>query len=621
MKQFRRFAFIIADLSLIELSYLIALLLVENSNEMMNFILNKYVIFIGMIYIAIFLLFKLYDNLWSYASIREFLSVGIANLISGMMVYILMMNIGLLSLFNMNIIATILAMISTIAIRVSPRFLRKEMKMGKNKNSKTMDRVMIVGAGSAGDMILKEILSSKYSRFDPVVMVDDDTLKVGRSILGVKIVGTTNDIEKIAHDRKIDLIIIAMPSVDNNIKAEIIEKCKKTSCKLKIIPGLYQILDSNKTIKDKIRDVEVEDLLKRDTIKLDSEGINGYIKNKVVLVTGGGGSIGSELCRQIATFSPKELIMLDIYENSIYDIQNELKYMYSDLNLIVLIASIRDKKRMEQIFKKYHPDIVFHAAAHKHVPLMEDSPTEAIKNNIFGTYNLADEADKYKTEKFVMISTDKAVNPTSVMGATKRVCEMIVQAFNEKSNTEFVAVRFGNVLGSNGSVIPLFKRQISNGGPVTVTHKDITRFFMLIPEAVQLVIQAGAYAKGGEIFVLDMGEPVKIYTLAEELIRLSGLEPNKDIEIKITGLRPGEKLYEELLMSEEGLQKTKNEKIFIGKPTFKDLEWLNEELESLKFIVDKDDKKLILNKLKQIVPTFKNPSEVNNIKEHSEIMN
>lgn len=469
-------------------------------------------------------------------------------------------------------------------------------------------------------MILREILNSKYSRFNPVAIVDDDKMKVGRSILGVKILGTTDDVEKITKEKDIDSIIIAMPSVDNEVKARIIEKCKKTGCKLKIIPGLYQILNSTTTMQDKIRDVEVEDLLGRESIKLDNEGIEDYINGKTVLVTGGGGSIGSELCRQIAKFSPKMLIILDIYENNAYDIQNELKNDFKDLNLKVLIGSIRDRRRLDMIFNKYKPNIVFHAAAHKHVPLMEESPSEAIKNNVFGTFNVAEAADRYKVKRFVMISTDKAVNPTNIMGATKRCCEMIVQAFNERSDTEFVAVRFGNVLGSNGSVIPLFKKQIKNGGPVTVTHKDITRFFMLIPEAAQLVLQAGAYARGGEVFVLDMGKPVKIYDLAEDLIRLSGLEPGNDIAIKVTGLRPGEKLYEELLMSEEGLKDTGHKKIFVGKPTFKDMEGLVEDLTSLKFVIEKGDKQAITDKLKEIVPTFKDPEEVNcMVKKYEEV--
>lgn len=622
MRGMRRLALVIADLFLVELSYLISFFLVT-SNDIAGFeLIKRNMLFIGLGYIVVFWIFRLYESLWRYASIDEFLCTVAANLIAGTGIYLIMNFFGTHIRVNVNIIAMIFAMAFTIAIRVGFRLLRRGVTFIPDiKKDKNKERALIIGAGSAGDMILREILNSKYSKFNPIAIVDDDMMKVGRSILGVKIVGTTNDVENIAKEKDIDTIIIAMPSATNEEKAKIIEKCKKTGCKLKIIPGLYQILNSTTTIQDKIRNVEVEDLLGRESIKLDNEGIEDYIKDKTVIVTGGGGSIGSELCRQIAKFSPKMLIIFDIYENNAYEIQNELGESYRNLNLKVLIGSVRDRKRLDVIFNKYRPDIVFHAAAHKHVPLMEESPGEAIKNNVFGTFNVSEAADKYGVKRFVMISTDKAVNPTNIMGATKRCCEIIVQAFNERSKTEFVSVRFGNVLGSNGSVIPLFKNQIKNGGPVTVTHKDITRFFMLIPEAAQLVLQAGAYAKGGEVFVLDMGKPVRIYDLAEDLIRLSGLEPGSDIEIKVTGLRPGEKLYEELLMSAEGLQTTGHEKIFVGKPTFKDLERLTEELESLKFVIDKCDKKLVADKLKEIVPTFKDPEEVNcRVKEYNGAM-
>lgn len=614
MRGMRRFALVIADLFLVELSYFISFFLVMSSDLAAFELIKRNMIFIGLGYIFVFWIFKLYESLWRYASIDEFLCTVAANLLAGTTVYFVMDFMGMHIRLNVNIIAMIFTMVFTIGIRISFRLWRRGLAFIPDiKKDKNKERALIVGGGSAGDMILREILNSKYSRFNPVAIVDDDKMKVGRSILGVKILGTTDDVEKITKEKDIDSIIIAMPSVDNEVKARIIEKCKKTGCKLKIIPGLYQILNSTTTMQDKIRDVEVEDLLGRESIKLDNEGIEDYIKGKTVLVTGGGGSIGSELCRQIAKFSPKMLIILDIYENNAYDIQNELKNDYKDLNLKVLIGSVRDKRRIDGVFNLYRPNIVFHAAAHKHVPLMEESPSEAIKNNVFGTYNVAEAADRYKVKRFVLISTDKAVNPTNIMGATKRCCEMIVQAFNERSETEFVAVRFGNVLGSNGSVIPLFKKQIKNGGPVTVTHKDITRFFMLIPEAAQLVLQAGAYARGGEVFVLDMGKPVRIYDLAEDLIRLSGLEPGNDIAIKATGLRPGEKLYEELLMSEEGLKDTGHKKIFVGKPTFKDMEGLVEDLTSLKFVIEKGDKQAITDKLKEIVPTFKDPEEVNSM--------
>ena len=379
---------------------------------------------------------------------------------------------------------------------------------------------------------------------------------------------------------------------------------------VKIIPSVSELIDNKFSIHS-IRDVKVEDLLGRTVVKLEKEGINDYIRGNTILVTGGGGSIGSELCRQIAKFLPKEIIILDIYENNAYDIQNELIREFKNINIVTLIGSVRDKVRIEQIFKTYKPQIVFHAAAHKHVPLMEYSPSEAIKNNVGGTYNIAQYACKYNVKKFVLISTDKAVNPTNIMGATKRICEMIIQSMNSKSKTEFVAVRFGNVLGSNGSVVPLFKKQIENGGPVTLTHKDITRYFMTIPEAAQLVLQAGAYARGGEIFVLDMGEPVKIYDLAYNLIKLSGFEPNLDINIEITGLRPGEKLYEELLMSEEGLTETKHKKIFIGKPNDFDFDYISNKISELIELSIYGSVEEIKNKLKEIVPTYKEPHEVN----------
>ena len=474
------------------------------------------------------------------------------------------------------------------------------------KYSADQRRVMIVGAGSAGTMIINEMFSKRELKYNPVVLIDDDRYKRGKRISGVKIEGNRYDIPHIAKEKEIDLIVIAIPTLDTKNKNEIIEICTKARCKIQIIPGIYEILTGEASVS-RIKDVELEDLLGREQVSLDGECIKNYINNNNIIVTGGGGSIGSELCRQIAIYNPKSLIIFDIYENNAYDIQNELKYKYPKLHIETLIGSIRDEKRLEEVFSKYDIDVVFHAAAHKHVPLMEDSPKEAIKNNVFGTYKLSKVADKYNVKKFVLISTDKAVNPTNIMGATKRLCEMIIQAMNNESETDFVAVRFGNVLGSNGSVIPLFKKQIANGGPVTVTHKNITRFFMLIPEAAQLVLQAGALAKGGEVFVLDMGKPVKIYDLACDLIRLSGLEPNKDIKIEVTGLRPGEKLYEELLMSEEGLTDTTHNKIYIGKPTFTSYNKLKDKLEQLESLLEENDNDVIKNKMAEIVPTYKRP--------------
>ncbi len=471
---------------------------------------------------------------------------------------------------------------------------KKRIKDGK--------RVLIVGAGDAGTTILRELQNSDKTEYLPIGFVDDDLEKVGNYIYGVKVFGTIDEIERIAEEKQIDNIIIAMPSINQKKLREITERCVSTKKKLQILPGVYQLINGQ-VLASKLKDVDVNDLLGREPVKVNLDEVMGYIENQVVLVTGGGGSIGSELCRQIATHNPKQLIILDIYENNAYELEQELKRNVPELNLVTLIASVRDSVKMDKVFATYKPDIVFHAAAHKHVPLMETSPNEAVKNNILGTYKVVKCADKYGVKRFVQISTDKAVNPTNIMGATKRVCEMIIQAYAKKSKTRFVAVRFGNVLGSNGSVIPLFKKQIANGGPVTVTHKDIIRYFMTIPEAVSLVLQAGAYAKGGEIFVLDMGEQVRIYDLAEKLIRLSGYEPNKDIEIKCTGLRPGEKLFEERLMAEEGLKKTANEKISIGKPLDIDDEKLFRTIDELyKEAYNETDKMKEL--VKELVPTY-----------------
>jgi FlaA1/EpsC-like NDP-sugar epimerase len=436
-------------------------------------------------------------------------------------------------------------------------------------------------------------------------VVDDDFKKYRGKIHGVPILGTREDIHRIVREKKIDEILIAMPSVSKQKIREIVDICKGTKCSLKTLPGVYEIIDGRVDIK-KIRDIQIEDLLGRPPVEVDLESISDYLTNETILVTGGGGSIGSELCRQIASFSPKKLIVFDIYENSVYELQHELERKYGNgLNLQICIGSVRDKNRLKQIFRTYKPQIVFHAAAHKHVPLMESNPMEAIKNNVFGTINVAECADEYRAKRFVLISTDKAVNPTNIMGATKRIAEMVIQAKDRKSKTEFVAVRFGNVLGSNGSVIPLFRKQILEGGPVTVTDSEIIRYFMTIPEAVQLVIQAGAMAKGGEIFVLDMGEPVKIKDLARDLIKLSGFEPDVDIKIEYTGLRPGEKLYEELLMAEEGLRETKHEKIFIGKPVFNDLDQLRKEIEMLKAVLMKEDKELMEVVVRKLVPGYR----------------
>lgn len=463
--------------------------------------------------------------------------------------------------------------------------------------------------------IIIAIQNSMKDKYNIVGIIDDDISKLNRYILGVKVTGTRYDIPKIVKEKDVDIIFFAINKIDAINRRKVLEICQETGVKTRVLPTTEEVIDKQGAINS-LRDVQIEDLLGREAIHLDNKNIQTLIKGKTVLITGGGGSIGSELCRQIVKYNPEKLIILDIYENNLYDIEMELKSDFPKAHIEAIVGSVRDKARLNEIFEEFKPELVFHAAAHKHVPLMENSPLEAIKNNVFGTYNVVNCADEYGTEKFVLISTDKAVNPTNIMGASKRVCEMIVQAKNQVSKTDYVAVRFGNVLGSNGSVIPLFKKQIEKGGPVTVTHKDITRFFMTIPEAVQLILQAVTYAKGGEIFVLDMGEPVKIYDLAVSLIKLLGYEPNVDIPIQITGLRPGEKLYEEILMAEEGLQATKHDKIFVSQPMHLQMSELEEKLDILGKLQydDSYSKQHIKEIMKSVVPTYKQPEKVNNDK-------
>ncbi|MDR7869509.1 MAG: nucleoside-diphosphate sugar epimerase/dehydratase [Tissierellaceae bacterium] len=614
LSKLSRIALVFMDLMLINLAYLLALFIRFEGVIDTQFLsyLPRYLdnaIYITIIKIGIFYYFKMYKTMWRYASITELYSIVTAIMVSNAAVlsflFIRQANLPR----SIYILTTLIDMTLVGGLRFSFRAFDRNLSSNVKKKD-TMKRIMIIGAGDAGVMVIREYRNHVQLNSKPVVIIDDDIKKQGQVINGVPVVGGRQSILSAVDSYHIDEIIIAIPSASRKETREIIDICKETKCKLKILPGIYELIDGNVSIK-KIRDVEIGDLLGREEIKVDLDEISSYIANKVVMVTGGGGSIGSELCRQIAGFKPKELIILDIYENTAYDIQNELKRKHSDLKLKVLIGSIRDKSRIHDIFREEKPDVVFHAAAHKHVPLMEDSPKEAIKNNVFGTLNLVQAADIYNVKKFVMISTDKAVNPTNIMGASKRICEMIVQSMNVNSKTDFVAVRFGNVLGSNGSVIPLFKKQIENGGPVTVTHQDIIRYFMTIPEAVQLVIQAGAMAKGGEIFILDMGEPVKIIDLAKDLIRLSGFEPGVDIPIEITGLRPGEKLFEELLLDEEGILNTKHDKIFIGKPTFTDYRLLLKSLDELNRMIkeEKDDK--VIQYVRHIVPTYKDNNEVN----------
>lgn len=563
-------------------------------------------IVINIMFLAIF---KCYRSLWRYAGEEELISIVLACILTVIPAFLVHKFLG----GNFSVIFYLLNGVLIVSLIGGTRLLYRigRRVISRCRIKDKMKKVLIVGGGNAGDMVIQELKNNPQLHKKPVCIVDDDKNKKGRRIHNVPIIGTIKDIENIVKINDIDEIIIAIANISKSKKREIIEICKNTKCKLKTIPGVYEIIDGIVDIK-KIRDVQIEDLLGREAIKVNLSEMSEYIQDKVILVTGGGGSIGSELCRQIATFNPTQLIILDNYENNAYSIQQELIRKYGNkLNLKTIIASIREEKRLDKIFNEYKPDVVFHAAAHKHVPLMENSPSEAIKNNIFGTKNVAIMADKYKVKKFVLISTDKAVNPTNIMGATKRAAEMIIQTMNEESETEFVAVRFGNVLGSNGSVIPLFKKQIEEGGPVTITHPDIIRYFMTITEAVQLVIQAGAMAKGGEIFVLDMGDPVKIVDLANNLITLSGFEPNVDIEVKFTGLRPGEKLYEELLMSEEGLTNTEHKKIFIGKPIEFDMQKNKKLLRELKEIVMSEKLELIDFKMRELVSTYIRPEEAN----------
>ncbi len=613
-KRLNKLILIIGDIILINIGYILALYIRFDGVIDKQFLsyLSRFLdnaVYISILKILVFIYFKMYKTIWKYASIEELLNIVTAIIASNTVVlsflFIRQANLPR----SIYIIVSLIDMVLIGGLRFSFRAIGKN-SLTRPFVTKDQKRIMIIGAGDAGVMVIKEYKNHTQLNSQPVAIIDDDIRKQGQVINGVPVVGGRQSILSAVEKLKIDEIVIAIPSASRKDISDIIEICKKSKCKLKILPGIYELIDGDVSIK-KIRDVQIEDLLGRDEIKTNLDEISSYITNKVIMVTGGGGSIGSELCRQISQFKPKKLIILDIYENSAYDIQNELKRKYENLNLKVLIGSIRDKTRVDNILNIEKPEVIFHAAAHKHVPLMEESPKEAIKNNVFGTLNLAQAADRHGVKKFVMISTDKAVNPTNIMGASKRICEMIIQSINVTSNTEYVAVRFGNVLGSNGSVIPLFKKQIAEGGPVTVTHPDIIRYFMTIPEAVQLVIQAGAMAKGGEIFILDMGEPVKIVDLAKDLIRLSGFEPNVDIPIVFTGLRPGEKLFEELLLDEEGISTTSHNKIFVGKPTFTDYKLLLKSFKELDKVIKEGNNEDVFNYVKLIVPTYKDNSEVN----------
>ncbi len=593
--------FLLLDIFSCFLSYFLITVIVFPLESVLDIYISNMGIIISMSFVCVMIttLFKIYFIDWLYAGGVEYCMFAVSSLL------IMLAGLGISFLvkspyayLKVNLAANAGTVICMSGFRIGVRVLHRMMMVSHQGGGK---RVLIIGGGKLAITLLRDIWDNSHLEYNVVGLIDDDPAKKKMRICGSMVLGGREDIVRICREKNIEEIIFAIYQIKPEDKTEILDICSQTGCKVMIMPGIEAALHG--VDSDKIREIAVEDLLEREPIVLNNQLIEKEIRNHVVLVTGGGGSIGSELCRQIARFSPKQLIVFDIYENNAFDLQNELLYSFADLNITVLIGSVRDKARLEEIFSTYPIDIVFHAAAHKHVPLMEDSPYEAIKNNVFGTYNTATCAKKYGVGKFVLISTDKAVNPTNVMGASKRMCEMVVQAMSQSGDTDFAAVRFGNVLGSNGSVIPLFKKQIDNGGPVTVTHKDITRFFMTIPEAAQLVLQAASYAHGGEIFVLDMGQPVKIYDLAKKMINLSGLRLGKDIDIKITGLRPGEKLYEELLMNEEGLTTTNHNKIFVGQPLDITLERLAEMIETLQQAAqaDEDELRVVIS---SIVPTY-----------------
>ena len=552
--------------------------------------------------ILIFHILKLYNSLWEFASVSELVRITLGCFFSAVFYMVGMFMLHLTVPRSFPAIYMLILCLLCGALRLSYRCVRRTRAGLRSEGEK---RTMLIGGGQAGAIALREFQTSPRSENKVVCIIDDSPNKVGSYLRGVKIVGGRSSIPAMAEKYDVDEIVLAIPSASRHEKLQILSYCHNTSCTLRTLPGICQLANGEVRI-EQIREVDIKDLLGRETVKIDLDEVAAYITGKTVLVTGGGGSIGSELCRQAAAQRPKRLIIFDIYENNAYDIQMELRRTHPELDLVVLIGSVRDRERVMQVFDRYRPDLVCHAAAHKHVPLMETSPFEAIKNNVFGTYNVAQAADRFGTQRFILISTDKAVNPTNVMGASKRLCEMIVQMINDRSATEYVAVRFGNVLGSAGSVIPLFRKQIRSGGPVTVTDKRVIRYFMTIPEAVQLIFQAGAYARGGEIFVLDMGEPVRIDDLARNMIRLSGFEPDVDIPIVYTGLRPGEKLYEELLLSGEGMQKTKNDLIYIGHEIAFDPAAFEENLMLLRAIPESDEPALRA-KLRELVPTFHAP--------------
>lgn len=617
IKKNRNLLLVLLDVFVIITCYLVSIFFLNVEITNVSILVREIVIAI-LIYEVFLNAFQMYRNMVQYEVgkdyIKYILSAFLAIFIISICDFIFHFQYLILRL---NVLSGVLTAGMFVMYRLAGRSIlvrkmRSFAKKNQKEETKKVSNLLIIGAGMGAREIIIAIQNSMKDKYNIVGIIDDDISKLNRYILGVKVLGKRYDIPKIVKENEVDIIFFAINKIDAISRRKILEICQETGVKTRVLPTTEEVINKQGAMNS-LRDVEIEDLLGRDAIHLDNKNIQSLIKGKTVLVTGGGGSIGSELCRQIMKYTPEKLVILDIYENNLYDIEIELKAEYPKGQTEAVVASVRDKARLKEVFKEFKPSLVFHAAAHKHVPLMENNPLEAIKNNVFGTYNVVNCANEYGVEKFVLISTDKAVNPTNIMGASKRLCEMIVQAKNKVSKTEYVAVRFGNVLGSNGSVIPLFKKQIEKGGPVTVTHKDITRFFMTIPEAVQLILQAVTYAEGGEIFVLDMGEPVKIYDLAVSLIKLLGYEPNVDIPIQITGLRPGEKLYEEILMEEEGLQATKHNKIFVSQPMHLEMKELQEKLNILdKLEYDENySRNYIKQVMKDVVPTYKDPKEVN----------
>lgn len=615
INRYSKLLMFLMDVCIISISAVVANILLTNKEIIFsatNLVTIKNSVLIAIaVYEIYFIFLKVYKHITRFENGKDYFVYIFACLLAGITLaatrFILKIDINSV---RKQILGAFITSIGIVGLRIAIRFFMSLLMQERDSGDGKRYNVLIIGAGYAGRDIIKSIKQTMNEKYNIVGIIDDDKSKLNCSINGVDVIGNRNQIVNICNKKEIDEIFFAISKIDKKKKKEILEICQETGKKIRILPTTEDII-RNKNMYQNLREVDIEDILGRDPVKLDNKKIGTLIEGKTILITGAGGSIGSELCRQIIKYNPSRMVLFDIYENNLYDIELELKSIYKHIEIDAIVGSVRDLKKLESVFETYNPYLVFHAAAHKHVPLMENSPLEAIKNNVFGTYNVANCADKYKARKMILISTDKAVNPTNIMGATKRLCEMIIQVKNKTSKTEYAAVRFGNVLGSNGSVVPLFKKQIAEGGPVTVTHRDIIRYFMTIPEAAQLVLQAMSYAKGGEIFVLDMGEPVKIYDLAVSLIKLSGYEPDIDIPIVFTGLRPGEKLYEELLMKEEGLQKTENKKIFIGEPTQLDEKDILDKLAKLKKLIENEETPIeeIKDTIQEVVPTYINKNK------------